>query len=180
MVKRDLWKQLLLLILLVLGLIGLRVWFFEPISITQSMSNQYLREDDMVIVLRNAEVDYGDFILYQHDGENYISRVIALAGESVTYMDDVLYRNNQIIDEVYLHSVPEVEYYTEDFTIATLTGGQYQTIPEGHLLVLNDIRTNRDDSRHFGLIAEKEIVGRLTFRVSPLSDFGFIETGLVP
>ena len=48
-----------------------------------------------------------------------------------------------------------------------------------YFLVLNDNRTNKDDSRTFGLIPKKNVIGRLTFRISPLSDFGFIKTGLV-
>ncbi|MFX3864275.1 S26 family signal peptidase, partial [Streptococcus suis] len=49
----------------------------------------------------------------------------------------------------------------------------------GHYLVLNDVRTNQQDSRSFGLIYSEAIVGRLTFRISQLSEFGFIKTGLV-
>ncbi|HEM5153622.1 TPA: signal peptidase I [Streptococcus suis] len=179
MVKRDLVKQISLLILLILGLIGLRVWFFEPVTITSQMANEYMKEGDFIVTVRNANLTHGDFILYKHDGKEYVSRVIALENETVTYMDDVLYRNDIIVTENYLKTPHSQESYTDDFTLETLTSGKYNVIPEGHYLVLNDVRTNQQDSRSFGLISSEAIVGRLTFRISPLSEFGFIKTGLV-
>lgn len=179
MVKRDLVKQLSLLILLIVGLIGLRVWFFEPVTITTQMANNYIKEGDFIVTVRNANLTHGDFVLYTYDGKEYVSRVIALNDETVTYMDDVLYRDNAIVTESYLKTPHSQESYTEDFTIATLTHGQFESIPKDYILVLNDNRTNRQDSRRFGLIAEKDIIGRLTFRLSPLKEFGFIKTGLV-
>lgn len=179
MVKRDLVKQISLVILLILGLIGLRVWFFEPVTITSQMANDYVKEGDFIVTVRKAKLTYGDFILYKHDGKEYVSRVIAVTDETVTYMDDVLYRDNVIVTESYLKAPHTQESYTEDFTIATLTDGQFESVPKDFILVLNDNRTNHQDSRSFGLIAEKDVIGRLTFRLSPLREFGFIKTGLV-
>lgn len=179
MVKRDLVKQISLLILLILGLIGLRVWFFEPVTINSQMANDYIKEGDFIVTVRKADLTYGDFVLYRHEGKEYVSRVIAMDNETVTYMDDVLYRDNLIVTESYLNKPHAQESYTEDFTIATLTNGQFESIPKDYILVLNDNRTNHQDSRSFGLIAEKDVIGRLTFRLSPLKEFGFIKTGLV-
>lgn len=117
--------------------------------------------------------------MYEIDGHEYVSRVIAMTNERVTYMDDVLYRNDVVVDETYLDAPQFQEYYTEDLTVATITDGKLQVIPRDYFLVLNDNRTNKDDSRTFGLIPKKNVIGRLTFRISPLSNFGFIKTGLV-
>ncbi|HEM5311120.1 TPA: signal peptidase I [Streptococcus suis] len=179
MVKRDLIKQISLLVLLILGIIGLRFWLLEPVTITPEMANSYLKENDFIMTVRNVRPIHGDFILYNHEGKEYVSRVIAIEDETVTYMDDVLYRDNVIVTESYLKAPHTQESYTDDFSIATLTNGQYESIPKDYFLVLNDNRTNHLDSRSFGLIAEKDIIGRLTFRLSPLKEFGFIKTGLV-
>lgn len=179
MVKRDLIKQLGLLFLLIVGFIGLRFWFFEPVTITSEMANHYLKKNDVIITVRNASLSHGDFVLYEQDGEEYVSRIIALEGETVTYMDDVLYRNNLIVSESYLKTPHSQESYTDDLTIGMLTNGELDSIPSNYYLVLNDNRSNHQDSRSFGLISEKAIIGRLTFKLSPLSEFGFIKTGLV-
>ncbi|HEM6308630.1 TPA: signal peptidase I [Streptococcus suis] len=179
MVKRDLVKQISLVILLIFGLIGLRVWFFEPVTITSQMANDYIKEGDFIVTVRKADLTHGDFVLYRHEGREYVSRIIAIEDETVTYMDDVLYRDNVIVTESYLKAPHTQESYTDDFSIATLTNGQFESIPKDYILVLNDNRTNHQDSRSFGLIAENDIIGRLTFRISPLKEFGFIKTGLV-
>ncbi|HFU4466748.1 TPA: signal peptidase I [Streptococcus suis] len=178
MLKRDFITQLILLLLLLLGLVGLRVWFFEPVTITDEMANDYLRTGDFIVTVRNDRLKHGDFVLYTHDGKEYVSRVIAREGDQVTYMDDVLYRNHEIVSETYLTKAIVDEYYTEDLTVSTLTNSEYDAIPKNNYLVLNDNRNNKNDSRQFGLINEEQIIGRLSFRLSPLSQFGFVDTGV--
>ena len=178
MVKRDLVKQGILIVLLLLGLIGLRLYVFEPVTITSQMANQYLKENDFIIVAKQADIDYGDFVLYQVDEKSYVGRVIAMSNDRVTYMDDVLYRNDSIVEEKYLESAPHQEYYTQDLTISTITNGETDQVPTDSYFILNDNRMNLEDSRSFGLIASQQIIGRLTFRLSPLNEFGFIQTDL--
>lgn len=178
MVKRDFIKQLILAALLLLGLLVLRLYAFEPLTIDSQMENRYLKKQDIVVVSKQSDLNYGDFVLYRIKGKKYVGRVIAMANDQVIYMDDVLYRNDVIVEETYLKSAPHQDYYTEDLTIATLTNDQTDIIPEGEYLILNDNRTNTKDSRHFGLISKKQIVGQLAFRLTPLNEFGFIQTGI--
>ncbi|MGT2800167.1 signal peptidase I [Streptococcus marmotae] len=172
MAKRDFIHRMIMISLLALGIIALRIWVFEPVTITKQMANHYLKEKDLVIAVKGKEIKYGDFVLYQVDGTEYVGRVIAMEGDSVTYMDDVLYRNNEIVEEQYLKKSANhhQDYYTEDVMIPSVTERNY--------LILNDNRKNREDSRTFGLISSHQIIGRLTFRVSPISEFGFIDIGL--
>lgn len=178
MVKRDLFQHIALLLVLILGIVALRVWVFEPVQINEQMANHYLAKDEVIVATRNTELNYGDFVLYTVKNKEYVGRVIALAGDSVTYMDDVLYRNEEIVHEDYLSKKSVAEYYTQDMTIASLTDDAHVAVPKGSYLILNDNRTDMRDSREFGLITDQQIVGRLTFRITPLGKFGFIETGL--
>ncbi|MBY5035119.1 signal peptidase I [Streptococcus gallolyticus] len=178
MVKRDLIAQIVMGILVVIGLVALRIWFFEPVTVNSQMANQYLEKGSLVVASKSSELTYGDFVLYQVDGKKYVGRIIAAQGDTVTYMDDVLYRNNKIIDEQYLKTESPEEYFTEDLTIATLTEGEHVSVPKNEFLLLNDNRSDKRDSRQFGLIAKKDIIGQVFFRLSPLKKFGFIETGL--
>ncbi|MDG3139235.1 hypothetical protein QQY20_10180 [Streptococcus suis] len=54
MVKRDLIKQISLLVLLIFGIIGLRFWLLEPVTITPEMANSYLKENDFIMTVRNV------------------------------------------------------------------------------------------------------------------------------
>lgn len=178
MVKRDLIKYTIIGSLLLIVVIVLRICFFEPVTINSQMANQYLPKGNLVLVSKNAEVTYGDFVLYQVDEKKYIGRIIAAQGDVITYMDDVLYRNNKIIEEKYLSKGHKEDYFTDDMTIATLTQGRHVSVPKNEYLLLNDNRSDKRDSRQFGLIAKKDIVGRVFFRLTPLQKIGFIETGL--
>ena len=99
-------------------------------------------------------------------------------------MDDVLYLNNKIQTENYLSTLKEKYlatpgnsgYFTHDFSIETLTNSVSRTVSKDSYLILNDNRQNTKDSREFGLISSKQIKGVISFRISPLEKFGFIET----
>ncbi|TCD46243.1 signal peptidase I [Streptococcus sp. X16XC17] len=178
MVKRDLIRQIVFTILLVVGIIGLRIWFFEPVTINEQMANDYFEKDQLILAIKNDNLTYGDFVLYEEEGQRYVGRIIALEGDKVTYMDDVLYRNDLIVEEAYLDRPRHQEYFTEDLTISTITKGKSDVVTPHAYLVLNDVRTDKRDSREFGLITQDQIIGRMAFRVTPLKKFGFIEIGL--
>lgn len=178
MAKREFIEKLIWTLTLVLGLVALRVWFFEPVTITSQMANAYVKENEVVLAAKTEEIHYGDLVLYKVDGQKYVGRIIALENDKVVYMDDVLYRNDEIVKEVYLEAQDGVDYYTEDLSILSLTSGENERVTEGAYLILNDNRSNREDSRQFGLISAQQIVGRLNFRLTPLDQFGFIDTGL--
>ena len=65
--------------------------------------------------------------------------------------------------------------FTDDFSIGTLTDNKQTKIKKGQYLVLNDNRRDTEDSRKFGLIEKDQIKGVISFRVYPLSRFGFVD-----
>ncbi|MTD38284.1 hypothetical protein GIX45_06545 [Erwinia sp. CPCC 100877] len=55
--------------------------------------------------------------------------------------------------------------FIEDFTIKGLTGRP--AISKGEYLVLGDNRPYATDSRYYGLVDEKEIIGIVEMRILP-------------
>ena len=183
MVKRDFIRNIILVLLAILVFILMRIFIFSTFRVHEDAANQYLKNGDVVLVNRNKQPQYKDFIVYEEDGIFYISRVIATQGQSVTYMDDIFYLDNAIESQDYIESfkssylsqAPAGSLFTNDFTVETITGKTGNVVPKGKYLVLNDDRQNTNDSRKFGLISKSQIRGVVTFRLLPLGNFGFID-----
>jgi len=184
MVKRDFIRIIIIALIAILAIFLLRIFVFSTFKVHEDAANSYLSNGDVVVVNRNRTPQYKDFIVYEVDGTFYISRVIATAGESATVMDDILYIDNEVQEEPYISQIKS-EYlstsdnqqaFTSDFSVNTITNNKYSEVPKGSYLVLNDDRQNTNDSRTFGLIKESQIRGVVTFKLLPLSKFGFITT----
>lgn len=104
---------------------------------------------------RAADVKRGDIVAYQlgHDGAIFVSRVVALEGDTISLKDNTLRLNGEVVSEPYAsyHEVPYVLPELED----TL-------VPPNHFFVLGDNRNFSSDSRRLGPIALGDYRGRPT------------------
>ena len=79
----------------------------------------------------------------------YLKRIIGLPGERIDYRNGLLFVNGKQVAD-------EFAYYTEDFT---WTSYSKQAIPSDAYFVLGDNRPISKDSRIFGPVSEKQILG---------------------
>jgi signal peptidase I len=98
----------------------------------------------------------------QPSTEEYIKRVIALPGETVQGKDGHVFINGQELVEPYLPPGT----LTSDFGPVT--------VPKGGLWVMGDNRSNSSDSRVFGTIRRRTVVGRAIMRVWPAGRAAFL------
>ena len=94
--------------------------------------------------------------------KDLIKRVIGLPGETVESKDGKVYINDRLLEEPYLPAG------TQTLRLAKVT------IPAGQIFVMGDNRSNSTDSRVFGPISDKLIVGRAFVRIWPVSRLGFL------
>lgn len=145
---------------------------FYVFSITQVVGdsmNPTLQHGEVLILdkfkYRFADIKRGDIVSLQHgDSKFYIKRIIGIPGDNVKIVNSKLYINGSIYEEDYLSE--GLTY--EDFYLSTFG---YQKIPENMYLVLGDNRENSEDSRKFGLVEKKDIVGRIDLRIWPINKF---------
>ena len=129
MVKRDLIRNIIIAVLAIVVILLLRAFVLSTHRVTEGQANDYIHAGDYVTFNKNVEPHNKDFILYTVNGKEYIGRVIADEGKSVTAMDDFLYINDKSVDEAYiskdksayLATVSPGNFFTDDFSIATLT-----------------------------------------------------------
>lgn len=153
---KDTFKYIvaaILIFLLFIFVIGLQQ------VVGPSMSPTY-KEGDVGVVNKLAykfgEVKRGDVIVLSESEKYMIKRVIGLPGEVIEYKNNRLYINGREYEEKYLND----DVYTDDFTS--------KTIPEGEYLVLGDNRSDSLDSRDYGFISKKQIIGKVWFKIWPL------------
>jgi signal peptidase I len=154
----------------------------QPYRVQQNSMERTLEPDQYVLVdkLTSHFDDYkrGDIVVFnppeawaQGDGTPFIKRVIGVGGDTVDIKDG----------HVYVNGVPLDEPYVFDEQPTVMTGDRSEwVIPQGELFVMGDHRANSADSRVFGPIEKKDVVGRAWLRYWPFNTFGILPTPTHP
>lgn len=130
----------------------------------QSM-NSTLSSGELVVSVKGASFKTGDIVAFYYNNNILVKRVIANSGDWVDIdLEGNVYVNQKKIDEPYLDEKAFGEP-TIDFP--------YQ-VPDERVFVLGDNRAVSIDSRHtsIGCVTSEQIVGKIVFRVWPLSKLG--------
>jgi signal peptidase I len=127
-----------------------------------------LRNGEFVIVNKLAyqfgKPGTGDVIVfhYPRDPEQeYIKRVIGLAGDKVKIAGGQVLVNGKLIDEPYIAAPPRYESEWE--------------VPQDSLFVLGDNRNNSSDSHNWGPVPMQNVIGKALFVYWPPEQWGLIE-----
>jgi signal peptidase I len=123
-----------------------------------------LADQDRLIVnklaYRIGEPHISDIVMlyYPNDpNKSFVKRVIAEEGDQVRIVDGKVYRNDILLDD---------SFVPPDFRSHDDWGPQ--VIPEGYYFVMGDHRNNSSDSRHWGYVPKKYIIGKVQLRWWPL------------
>ncbi len=165
------------LILAAAAFVVVYMFLFRPFEVNgESMypnlhNKQYLITN--IISLRLGDPKLGDVVVFKAPNEpekDFIKRVIGVKGDRVSVQDGKVYLNEKQLDESkYLDA--SVKTYGGSF----LKEGQTVTVPEGYFLVLGDNRSYSSDSREWGFVPKKNIIGVSKFIYWPASDAGLIK-----
>ncbi|MCA5011433.1 MULTISPECIES: signal peptidase I [unclassified Enterococcus] len=171
-------KKLVLELLSAIIIASILVWLISLVTFTIVRIDGYammpnLSSKETVFVSKLSEKNRFDLVLVRLPNKKgtMIRRIIGKPKESIRYDKDHLYINNELVEETFI--VEEIQqadlsgsFYTKDFTTSQLFNESI--IPEGKYLVLGDNRPYSTDSRFYGLIDEKEIIGVAKMRIFPL------------
>lgn len=139
---------------------------------TESMLPTIKAGDHLVVnrlpyYYRNPE--HGELIVFEHENEHLIKRVIGLPGDVIDLKEGYIYRNNEKLDEAH--------YVLEDGITFPFSKSAIElpyTIPSESYFVLGDNRRNSSDSRFFGIIKREEIIAKAGYRIYPFDSIGLV------
>lgn len=120
-----------------------------------------------IIGLKLGDLKRGDVIVFKSplDKEkDFIKRVIAIPGDTISIKKGRVYLNGLLLNESsYLR--PEVKTNGGSF----LQEGESKTIPEGYVFVMGDNRPYSSDSREWGFLKKEDIIGKSFFVYWPIN-----------
>jgi len=168
-IKETLWY----IFIAVIVVFPIRMWIAQPFVVNGGSMDSTFTDGEYLIVdelsYRFNEPQRGDVLIFKYPQDTskfFIKRLIGLPGETITVKNDVVTITNTehpqgvVLNEPYIHS--------ESFLNRTMTLGADE------YFVMGDNRGVSSDSRVWGPLPKRDVVGRPFIRLLPLSKIDFL------
>ncbi|MDO5079212.1 signal peptidase I [Streptococcus minor] len=170
--KKTFWETIrstvFMLVVVAAFAVLVAVLFLPILRIYGNSMKGNLDNGDIVVSVKSNHFETSDVVAFYYNNNILVKRVIAESGDWVD-MDEKgnVYVNKKKLDEPYLTTK---DYGHTDITFP------YQ-VPENRIFVMGDNRKESIDSRSnaIGTVADEQIVGKLIFKIWPLSELGWID-----
>ena len=157
-----------LLIDFILAMI-IRAFIFQAFKIPTSSMEPTLKAGDRILVskfiYRFSKPQAWDVIVFKYPLDpkrDFIKRLVATQGETVSIDDGKVFVDGRIVDNPHM-----LEYYYNRGNYGA--AGQKITVPKDKLYVLGDNSFNSQDSRYWGFVPEKNLIGKAFVIYWPLN-----------
>ena len=166
--RRVLRSTIYTLVVVAAVAVLISVLFLPVLQIYGASMTPTLSEGDIVVSVKGADFESGDLIAFYLGNKILVKRCIAGPGQWVDIDEEGnVYIDGKLLEEPYLE-----EKALGDCNIEL----PYQ-VPDNRYFCLGDHRATSVDSRDttVGCVSEEQIVGKIVFRVWPLSGLGTLE-----
>ena len=117
------------------------------------------RQGDIVVLQVEKDIADKHPTLIEHQA--IIKRVIAIEGQTVSVVNGTVYVDGEPL--------------SEDYALKDASSTEAITVSEGHIFVMGDNRIGSLDSRSFGEVDKRAVIGKVLFRFLPFSRFGGVQ-----
>lgn len=159
--KRHLIYILTGIIMILIFILVFIINDFKVIKIEGHSMNPTLYEGNYVISSNYVKLERGSIIMFYHEEQRFIKRVIGLPGDKIELTQDCdLYVNDKLINEDYIYC-NSIAFKNEQYYPLIVPSGEY--------FVLGDNRNDSLDSRviSVGTIKEDKIIGEINLIIYP-------------
>lgn len=160
--------------LVIFGAIASAIYLFiaQPHKVSgKSMYPNFDNGDYIItdkITYKFEEPKRGDVVVFKNpkdESQDFIKRIIGIPGDKIMVEGGDVFLNGEKLEQPFLDSVTTPSgLFLQD--------GQERVVPEGEYAVLGDNRPNSSDSREWGFLPKKEIIGRVFVRYWPKTTIG--------
>lgn len=175
---KGLLEWVIVIVIACVATFAIRSFIIEPYVVPTGSMESTIEIGDQVLAEKitvelGMGVKAGDIVVFHNpdstsDHDVLVKRVIATAGQTVDLIDGTVYVDGEALSEDYATGQSQ--------PLASQANGvsiSYPyTVPEGCIWVMGDNRENSADSRYFGAIDSKNVIGVVVLRYWPLNRFG--------
>ncbi|MFH1780817.1 MAG: signal peptidase I [Candidatus Nealsonbacteria bacterium] len=170
------WEVAKIVIVALLVVVPIRYFIFQPFFVRgQSMEPNFYNSDYLIV----DELSYqfraperGEVVVFKYPNDTdqrYIKRIVGLPGETIAVNSGKVF--------IYKNNVPVALDESAYLPQTTQTQGSMKTtLDKNEYFVLGDNRMLSADSRAWGTLPEKDLIGRVLFRAWPFSALAKVES----
>ena len=114
-----------------------------------------VKDGDLIITYKLEDVYVNEAVAYKYDGDTYFGRIVGREGDVIGISDigELTVNGTRPSEQVFYATYP-----------ADISEIRYPyTVPEGCVFILCDFRTTGIDSRLFGAVNKKDLLGKMIF-----------------
>ena len=173
---KNLWDLVKFAVLVLAIVLPIRTFIAQPFIVSgESMvptfqDGQYLIVDEISYILNGGH--RGDVVVFRYPGDTkrfFIKRIIGMPNEKISISDGKVKITNKENPNGFILDEP---YINEKFSTT-----QEYTTGNDEYFVMGDNRNHSSDSRFWGILPKKLMIGRAFLRLLPIKDISYLPGG---
>ncbi len=171
----SLWEIFEVGLIALVSVFVVRTFLVQPFLVSGASMEPTFASGDYLLIdeisYRFREPERGEVVVFRYPGNEsvfYIKRILGLPGERLAFSDEGI----KVFNSGHPEGMLLKEYYLPD---GLKTSGTEVTLNQNEYFVLGDNRYFSFDSRSWGNLNEKEIIGLVRLRLWPLNKVSAME-----